>query len=101
MSYEASRNWELSHFTIFAERVKEHHDDPNCNRRLYRENIAHYGQCLDNWIEQLEKQMVIDRADIHELVKKTRELINIMLADPDHFSSARPTTPPAAQSDPQ
>jgi hypothetical protein len=100
---ESSSERARESFGIFADRVTQHHDDPQCNRRLYRENIASYREHLKNWMTRLIEHKLMDCEDIYQRVVETDALISEMQADPDRFSapSREPTTPPVAPPDPQ
>jgi|GEM_PF-7095065 len=88
-------------FGFFADRVREHHDNPYCNRRLYPENIACYQKNLTNWVTRFTGLEIMDDCDVYETITATHALIAEMLSDPTKFSApsrepiAQPAAPPA------
>lgn len=100
---ESCRKQAQESFGIFADRVAEHYDNPQCNRRLYEENIARYKQNLRDWIPRLQTLGLMQNDEIYDRIIETSTLIAEMLACPTRFSapSREPTTRSVAPSDPQ
>lgn len=84
---ESNRERARESFGIFTERVAEHYDDSQCNRRLYPENIARYQTNLHDWMPRLHHLELMQDEDIYNRIIETNTLIAEMLANPTRFSA--------------
>ncbi len=94
---------ERQHFQLFAEGVRKHHEDANCMRRSYPENVFRYQKNIDYWKERLSAKGLDKDPCIQKMIFDTEWLIAhlmINLQSPDVRSLLRePIAPPAAPPD--